>query len=376
MCVNTPIKCDDNNECTADRCDPTSGCVFEAIELGECDYCEAGKLHKKSCDDKNACTKDSCNKNDAGEAKCKHEDVDCADNDPCTVDSCDPATGRITHKRKSCDDGSECTRDTCDGETGQCVNTPLPLVKQGNKCLVRECAEGRLSTWRQKACDDGDACTKDSCDAATGECRHEAVDCTDEDACTVNTCDRKLGCQKEAVVCDDNDACTVDRCDADLGCVFEPVTTENSEQFRKLARSCSPCMVPKCVGGEFIAEHEHTKCDDDNKCTVDKCTAKGCTNEPVNCDDGNPCTEDSCDAATGECINKQRDCGDGNHCTRDRCDVETGECVHEPFARLRNKCQEFDTKQEGCPAVGPTKDKRGPSSDCHRRKCVPTLGSD
>src|SRR6266545_609619 len=62
------IPCDDRNECTADTCDRSTGCV------------NTNRLDNTPCDDGNACTTgDKCT---AG--KCGGIGLDCNDNDPCT----------------------------------------------------------------------------------------------------------------------------------------------------------------------------------------------------------------------------------------------------------------------------------------------------
>ncbi|HJQ96905.1 MAG TPA: hypothetical protein VJ826_01260, partial [Candidatus Polarisedimenticolaceae bacterium] len=47
FCSNPSLECNDNNDCTADSCDPSKGCVYKPL---------AG-----SCDDGNPCTTDACN---------------------------------------------------------------------------------------------------------------------------------------------------------------------------------------------------------------------------------------------------------------------------------------------------------------------------
>jgi hypothetical protein len=79
-CLKLGLNCDDDNACTADSCDPATGCVHTPI----------------SCDDGNVCT----------------------------TDSCDPATGCV-HTPISCDAGDVCTADSCDPASG-CVHTPIP----------------------------------------------------------------------------------------------------------------------------------------------------------------------------------------------------------------------------------------------------------
>src|SRR5690606_13083434 len=70
---------DDGNPCTAERCDPTLGCVTDAVAAGT------------ACDDGDACTMGSV----CGAGACGGgSPVVCADDgNACTAPSCDPATG-------------------------------------------------------------------------------------------------------------------------------------------------------------------------------------------------------------------------------------------------------------------------------------------
>jgi len=153
-CVGQALSCDDGNPCTADVCDPLSGCIYANLDGSTCDdgnscttsdTCSGGTCAgiAEGCDDGNACTTDSC---DPVSGECVHTAISCDDGNACTTDSCDPATGACTNTTLSCDDGVSCTEDTCDTATG-CVNTP-----------------------QATACDDGVSCTTDSCDPAAGGC--------------------------------------------------------------------------------------------------------------------------------------------------------------------------------------------------------------
>jgi len=165
----TPVDCDDSNECTADSCDPNTGCAHIA----------------KSCSDGDACTADSC---DAATGACSSVPVSCVDADPCTVDACDTVTG-CSHVNINCDDANACTADSCAG--GVCGHATV-------------------------SCDDNDPCTDDSCDTGSG-CAHSAKNCDDANACTADSCASGT-CGHATVSCDDNDACTADSCDALSGC--------------------------------------------------------------------------------------------------------------------------------------------------------------
>ncbi len=172
QCVPEHPSCDDNNACTTDSCNPTTGCVHTPVV----------------CNDNNLCTIDICNP----ATGCVYTPKDCNDNNVCTVDSCDPATGCV-HTPVNGDDYDACTIDFCDPAVGI---RHVPIV-----------------------CDDNNACTTDSCDRATG-CVFTPIVCNDNNACTADTCDPATGCVYTPIVCDDNNACTTDTCDPATGCKF------------------------------------------------------------------------------------------------------------------------------------------------------------
>jgi hypothetical protein len=80
--------CDDNNLCTADSCNPSTGvCSFNAVI---------------DCDDNNLCTTELC---DPSTGECVFDPVDCNDWNACTVDNCDPSTGECVYNSTDCNFG-------------------------------------------------------------------------------------------------------------------------------------------------------------------------------------------------------------------------------------------------------------------------------
>lgn len=128
--------CDDENPCTVDGCEYSTGCIHEG----------------ETCDDGNPCTKDTCTLPNI----CSHDQpTNCDDGDPCTLDRCDPSTG-CTHQGPNCDDGNPCTIDACHRPGGTCAHDSVD-------------------------CHDQDSCTLDECDPATGQCSHtERGPCTED----------------------------------------------------------------------------------------------------------------------------------------------------------------------------------------------------
>ncbi len=182
-----PVRCADDDPCTNDLCDPTSGaCTFAPSTGG-------------SCSDGDPCTVDDvC----AGGACAPGTARDCDDGNPCTQDACVPGQGCTwtpLAPTTPCDDGLRCTTDDVCGVAGICAGTP-------------------------RMCDDGNVCTRDACDGATGSCVAELlsdIPCDDGHACTVGDACRTGLCVPGAWVracceadadCDDGDACTFEQC--------------------------------------------------------------------------------------------------------------------------------------------------------------------
>ena len=100
QCVGgTPVNCEDYNECTADSCEPSVGCVHTPL---------SGKI----CDDHSVCTLgDSCN--DKG--VCTGFPIICDDGNYCSDNLCDPISGCFYRPNTlMCEDYNRCTfNDQC-----------------------------------------------------------------------------------------------------------------------------------------------------------------------------------------------------------------------------------------------------------------------
>ncbi|GMV40584.1 MAG: hypothetical protein AMXMBFR64_23000 [Myxococcales bacterium] len=361
-CAGGPvITCNDDNPCTNDSCDPTTGCVY--------------KNNTATCDDGNKCTTvDTCV---AGKCVGSGTPV-CADGNPCTDDACDPALGCVfSNNAAACNDGNACTTgDACSG--GSCKGSPLSC-NDGNPCTNDSCdpAKGCVYTPNQASCNDGDACTSgDKCtDGActgvvvkcpaggqceqvwcdkvagcqtgklTGYCAETGKpcvgdgDCGDKDSCEPAKCDDNNACTDpdgckegicagQAVSCDDGNPCTADTCDPKGGCSHTLLKDGSQCSDGDLCTTSDVCTNGVCAGV--------FKCDDGNLCTLDTCDAAGkCNNTPAvgSCNDGNACTtKDTC--TQGQCVGTPVVCNDGNSCTADSCNSKTG-CVYqnEPFGK-------------------------------------------
>jgi len=406
----TSAACSDGNPCTDDSCDPATGCVHAdntaACDDGDpcttSDACGGGICRPGaaiSCDDANACTADSCEPSTG----CVHADhsADCSDGNACTIDSCDPATGCVfTDGSAACDDGNPCTDDSCDPLTGCVHGANTVACDDGDACTTGDtCGAGSCQPGAPVACDDGNACTADSCSPLTG-CvfTDNTAACNDGNVCTDDSCDPATGCAHagNTAGCDDGDACTAgDTC---VGGSCQPgaaVTCEDTNACT--ADGCDPATG--CTHTDHSAD-----CNDGNACTLDSCNpATGCVFADMSaaCDDGNPCTDDSCDPALG-CVHVDNTaacsdgdactagdtcgagacqpgpalvCDDGSICTTDSCDPATG-CAHAPASGAcddGNACTAGDTCGGGVcqPGAAISCDDSNPCTD---DSCDPATG--
>ncbi len=216
----SPTSCDDGNGCTADSCDPTSGCVHAPTTGVTCDdasACTSGDSCQSdgscagaaiTCDDGNVCTADSCDPS-SGCASVATPGASCADADLCDGgEVCDASGACVAGTALDCDDGNPCTADACDMTTG-CSHTPTPGVScaDADVCDGDEVcdAAGTCAAGTALDCDDGNPCTSDSCAAASG-CANdpdEGASCDDGDACTSGeSCDASGACGGGAPICD------------------------------------------------------------------------------------------------------------------------------------------------------------------------------
>ncbi len=289
--------CDDNNVCTADSCNPTTGCVNTNTTI--------------ACDDNDACTQgDAC----AGGTCVGGSSQKCDDGNPCTDDSCNKASG-CAHVANSaaCSDNNACTlNDSCAGSA--CVSGTAPNCSDDKLCTTDSCdpSSGCTHANNNMPCDDGDACTLgDAC--ASGACAAgQPLPCADANPCTDDTCDKVLGCQhvNNTLPCSDNNNCTTgDTCKNGICTPTAPTTCEDG----------NPCTTESCdVSGGCAHVNNTAPCDDGSACTVgDACSAGLCTaGAPVSCDDSNPCTDDACQKASGcSHLANSATCTDGNVCT-------------------------------------------------------------
>ncbi len=241
-------ECDDQNPCTDDFCDPSSGCRYEHNTV--------------PCDDGDTCTAgDHCQDG----ACIPGEPIDCDDLNPCTDNYCDPSSGcRFENNTSPCNDQDICTA--------------------GDHCQDGACMPGEPVD-----CDDQNECTDDACNPETGACEHsynrnrcdDLNPCTYDDKCIQGTC------TGAAYFCNDGNPCTDDFCTGDGLCSFENSTGPCDDH--------NICTGPDaCQDGVCTGPYNTAPCDDNNICTgPDACQDGVCTgpNNNAPCDDHNPCTD-------------------------------------------------------------------------------------
>lgn len=257
--------CDDTNVCTADSCEPATGCKHVPI--------------KSKCDDNNVCTTDDTCQG----ASCVGTAVACDDGEPCTLESCETGIGcQYYDSDNNCDDNnactlgdvcskgicmpgevlqdcndlSVCTSEACDPAKG-CVTTPLlPPCTTSADCLEGYC-DGQWCVIPNGPCSDGLDCTADSCSSVTG-CVHASVvdgaSCDDLAVCEENgSCNAGL-CVGSAKSCDDNNACTSDSCDLATGaCVQSNVPDWDACDDGNVCTTGDSCQSGVCVGTDALA---------------------------------------------------------------------------------------------------------------------------
>ena len=340
-----PKTCDDGNACTNDTCAAKTGCTHapntaacndgtpcttgEACSGGSC---QGGK--PSLCDDEKECTVDKCDAK-SGDCSWTAKSGPCSDGDACTVgDVCQVVTC-MSGTSKVCDDNEPCTVDACDSKTGNCVAPPLPGAGAaacdgtvvGGRCMKAFAAN---VTW---------PAANQACIAWGGElvridsaAENASVRALGNAACGNGT-STWIGLSDQAAegkpVWADGKAPTYlnwgqgqpdncVNCCSVAGAGEDVVHMQANGTWNDLCvatpQPCRVCQRPSPT----------VACGDPIKCTAKgTCVAGICTGAVVNCDDGNPCTTDACDAKTG-C--KSAALGDGSACGGNGGTCTAGKC--------------------------------------------------
>ncbi len=302
----SPLNCDDSNECTQDPCDPISGCsthppINDGTECGT-----------STCTGPNATilTKHVC------------------------------VSGQCTETVEECDQGDECTNYFCDPGSG-CSSTPNTgnicgsIECQGLQLVSHSCENGACTNTNLiEDCDDSQLCTEDSCDDTDG--------CSHLFAAPGTTCEEDgTGCTSD--VCDDAGNCIHQEDDANCG---------NTELCRPTCFSGSPngCGVPP---GSLVVSCDPVQVDlstqDNTSCTLTLADGGTITNQLpcLDCraelkvvtldyadftddDNINSCSMDGWDLRTGNhCYNNADQCPmsgniNGACCPNSNCTISGG----------------------------------------------------
>ncbi|MBN1283588.1 MAG: hypothetical protein JXA24_07450 [Proteobacteria bacterium] len=254
------------------------------------------------------------------------------------------------------DEGFEELGRTCHAGVGACRNSGVFVCSDDRLSLVCSARPGEpgveiCGNGIDDDCDgeiDADAPgLGEPCDnGQLGECAREGV----------MACDPKRGVavcsaprvEPRAELCDglDNDCDgEVDNgvrnacggCGALPGEPGAPCGVPGGDECARGVWACNPADPSKAFCKVDHALTERLPCaGDDNPCTVARCSAGLCRQEPVRngirCDDGDPCSlGDMC--IDGACVGGSMiSCEDGNPCTESFCDPIRG-CVHTPVGQ-------------------------------------------
>jgi cysteine-rich repeat protein len=182
-CGGTPDTCDDENPCTTDSCDESSGCQ--------------NVNNSDPCDDGNACTT----------------------SDTCGGGSCNGGPALV------CNDGNGCTDDSCNPASGCVYDNNTVRATTATRARRRtRAAAGTCNGGPALVCNDGNGCTDDSCNPASGlrvRQQHGLRATTATRARRADTCGGGTCNGGPALVCNDGNGCTDDSCNPASGCVYD-----------------------------------------------------------------------------------------------------------------------------------------------------------
>ena len=371
ICIGTPIVCDDNEICTMDSCNSTTGLCQNVPVVVPCDDGNACTINDHClngtctgtpfiCDDNNPCTIDKCI-DMGGIAMCfttNDNNATCSDGDDCTLnDRC--VDGDCISDTMECNDENICTDDQCVNGACQFTNNTVTCDDM-DACTINDRCINGVCQGIPKNCTDHNPCTDDSCDAMTGQCIHtnNTLSCDDLDPCTINDICVNATCVGTPKDCNDNNNCTTDNCNVNNGvCQNIPAPGMACDDGDSCTFNDTCNGVGQCIGMPII-------CNDNNTCTDDVCRDGECCHDPNGnlCDDGDPCTvDDTC--YFGFCLGTDMACDDANECTLDLCEIDPNTtmpvCMHFDVSNILcddgDPCTENDICVSGV-CVGTPKD--------------------
>jgi len=335
----TKKNCDDGNTCTSESCNSKVGCVV-LQQLGECDdgnactkgdSCSGGKCvagGALNCDDGKVCSADACDPKTG--CTYSHNTAPCEDGNKCTgPDKCDKGKC-VTGAAIKCNDNNSCTVDACKNASG-CAYTPK--AGAGTPACDGTTWGGRCyrgykvnHTWLQ---------AEATCKQWGG---HLASIASSKENAQVYALMGKT--------CGNNNGGWIGLTDAAKegtwlwsdGTKYSYKNWNKGEPNNFLGNEDRVHMI----GGGTWNDHNNSvkigcyvceralplACNDASACTLaDTCNKAGkCVGKALNCDDGNGCTVDSCDKKTGCKHVKAKEgsvCAGVGVCTKGACIVGT-----------------------------------------------------
>jgi len=281
----TPPIVNDNNPCTTDVCNTSTGAITHALVAPG-----------TSCSDGNACNgAETCGTSGSCQAGTPPS---LNDNNPCTTDSCNSSTGAISHTPiapgGSCSDGNACNGAEKCSASGVCLPGAAPALDDHNPCTIDTCnsATGVAHTLAAAgaSCSDGNPCNGAETCNGNGHCLFGVPpSLSDGNPCTHDTCNPVAGIQHTpkpaGTICLDGNKCDgFEKCDAGGHCVRgapPPIDDGNSCTID----SCSPFFgvkhVPASAGtpcNDGIACNGNETCDADGICVAGASTGTCVTN--------------------------------------------------------------------------------------------------
>jgi hypothetical protein len=223
--------CNDNNVCTDDSCNATTGCVNTAVAGRAC-----GSNSDTVCDNPDTCDASGvCQANhEADGTNCGDAGTECTNQDTCLAGVCNdngfkaPGTACGSSSDTACDNPDTCNGSgTCqannEADGANCGDAGTECTNQ-DTCLAGACHDNGFKapgtacgSSSDTACDNPDTCNGSGTCLPNNEANGTACDngtvCDGHEVCSNGTCSPGT-----PLNCDDGNPCTTDTCDPSSGC--------------------------------------------------------------------------------------------------------------------------------------------------------------